>query len=655
MDALASVEDNHSPLWHGQKPVQNASRSSSSTNDTFENEDDCMDEAEFASWLARQHEEELKKADLNTETLPVKLIVVKDEEEASSPPFERQKTEPPLTLPDTKKDLFEKHEDDSLIWFPQKPDVKPEIPDAPEISVAQYPNPNSTYLRNPPIKFPYVRVSNFTYNGIRLSPNQCVELRNGDFMKIINIVELSWTSEVTLQGYIFRRTKEMNGILDRKLNEICWILHVDDDDPRDPLIQSVESRSVAEVLKRRSVRFTNQDFPALSFRQDAAKESEDTVCDERVLVCRYKYICHYPDAKARLAYAWSEKSLCRLRAEDCDKRLDNRVQDEALRTNWRGETSLGGSMEGWLPGEQDFLWEETKLHAGLLTPGCTSEDLISREDVGSLRYRRHFEEDEDRHSLASNNEVKTEGTFEEDLNLPEVIEVDARVKISSSLGVFDQRYTSKLTTSFTPNPSSTKKRPFDASDPDKEAPDAGRRSYDTSKVQSVDAKQRRYTFGDCFCGAGGMSRGAIDAGLRVSWGFDFDLPACQSYAKNFFATHIYNVAAHEFADSSKDHRVDIVHLSPPCQFFSPLHTKQGKDDEMNTASLFAILNLLNKTKPRVVTLEQTAGLLRRHPQYFNAVINMFTIHGFSVRWKLLTSGDYGVPQRRSRLLIIASW
>lgn len=76
---------------------------------------------------------------------------------------------------------------------------------------------------------------------------------------------------------------------------------------------------------------------------------------------------------------------------------------------------------------------------------------------------------------------------------------------------------------------------------------------------------------------------------------------------------------------------------------------------MNTATLFAIGHLLSKTKPRVVTLEQTAGLVQRHPDFFNALVQMFTVHGFSIHWRLLNCADFGLPQSRLRLFIIASW
>ena len=168
----------------------------------------------------------------------------------------------------------------------------------------------------------------------------------------------------------------------------------------------------------------------------------------------------------------------------------------------------------------------------------------------------------------------------------------------------------------------------------------------------------RYTFGDAFCGGGGMSRGASMAGLRNLWAFDIDVPSCETYLMNNFGTRVYNLWADQFVKLPKhyDLQVDILHLSPPCQFFSGAHTQAGKDDERNTATQFALDLLIKRCKPRIVTMEQTAGLAlqRKHRPYFDAVINTFTSNRYNIRWRVLQCADYGVPSRRHRLFIIAS-
>lgn len=170
--------------------------------------------------------------------------------------------------------------------------------------------------------------------------------------------------------------------------------------------------------------------------------------------------------------------------------------------------------------------------------------------------------------------------------------------------------------------------------------------------------KRRYTIGDGFCGAGGVSMGAKGAGLRVDWGFDYDPAAIDSYKRNFYGTRCEATAAHEFVTVLKDNfKVDILHLSPPCQPFSPIHVWQGQNDEMNEATFLAVGDIVQKVKPRIVTLEETFGLTRTADvlPWFRNMIEMFTKVGFSVRWKVFNLADFGLPQPRKRLFIFASW
>lgn len=115
---------------------------------------------------------------------------------------------------------------------------------------------------------------------------------------------------------------------------------------------------------------------------------------------------------------------------------------------------------------------------------------------------------------------------------------------------------------------------------------------------------------------------------------------------------------HDFVkldDQSKFIMTDVLHLSPPCQVWSPVHTVPGREDEQNFSSLFACWQLLEQAKPRIVTLEQTFGLL--HPKFsqaFNSLIHTFTSQGYSINWQLVDLQDYGVPQRRRRLIIVGA-
>jgi DNA (cytosine-5)-methyltransferase 1 len=63
---------------------------------------------------------------------------------------------------------------------------------------------------------------------------------------------------------------------------------------------------------------------------------------------------------------------------------------------------------------------------------------------------------------------------------------------------------------------------------------------------------------------------------------------------------------------------------------------------------------LQTIKPRVVTIEETEGLLTRHIEWFSALINIIVYVGYSVRWRRIHCEGYGVPQNRTRLYVIAS-
>ena len=771
-------------------------------------------------------------------------------------------------------------------------------------------NSSLSIQRNLPITSPFVSLTTFTHKSIILAEKVCVELQEGDFLRIVHIIQDTWSSAVTLRGWKFRRTREMNGVLEKKRNEVCWILHVDEDDPRDAKLQGMETVPVSEVVKRRHIRLTNQSFPALSWREDDTNEMRETVENDRVLVCRFKYICVYADAKARALYTWCEKRVCRLREHECDQRSDNKMADENLRSIWRGDTVPGGAQKGWLHGEKEFLRQEKLSHEGVVSRSSLEAPSGQRFPIGNPMKRgsvgylltendlqrssdrarqSDFDTDEDYHVFVLGRDFRKSSIQCERSRdkTPRVVEIDAQVKTTSSSGIIEERYEAKLTSRYYSTPRVPQKRPAgmpsgplarpmkrvdqgirvesgdavlgdeyngqgcrtlpggykysqqepNSSDSDgtlggSQSPNSveemyspfksrgykknisglftpvsrgkdsiPRRSRDaiqspgmgriagcnqsstplsgtarssalnqtmvygftedddcvvdltrpqasargslscarspiywqtspslyarsalstnpckisssrdksscpistsspfpdplptnsgssqtfgmpshrsakaisdpslrcteksSEQTQSTIIKQptpkangQRYTFGDCFSGVGGMSRGAVSAGLRVKWAFDFNVPACQAYSLNFFGTLVYNVWADQFSKSKGDRKCDICHLSPPCQFFSDAHTIQGKDDEMNTASLFAIFDLLEKAKPRIVTLEQTSGLIRRHPLFFNAVINMFTSRGFSVRWKVMNCADFGLPQRRTRLFIIASW
>ncbi|KAF8475885.1 S-adenosyl-L-methionine-dependent methyltransferase [Kalaharituber pfeilii] len=167
------------------------------------------------------------------------------------------------------------------------------------------------------------------------------------------------------------------------------------------------------------------------------------------------------------------------------------------------------------------------------------------------------------------------------------------------------------------------------------------------------APRCKYTFGDAFCGAGGTSCAAEMAGFKVRWGVDKDEAAIDTFKTNFSRATAYHQSIDIFLRMDENMLVDVVHLSPPCQPYSPAHTVEGRHDEDNQAAMFAIESTLDKCRPRMATLEQTNGILN-HDDYFWGLLSQFLQHGFSVAYRVLKGVEYGMPQNRKRLFVVAA-
>lgn len=168
------------------------------------------------------------------------------------------------------------------------------------------------------------------------------------------------------------------------------------------------------------------------------------------------------------------------------------------------------------------------------------------------------------------------------------------------------------------------------------------------------ASQNIYSAGDAFCGAGGASRGMQQAGAKIIFGIDHWNKCAETYRRNFPEAATYETDIFDFyTNEENSHRVDFLHLSPPCQVYSPAHTIPGKNDEINEAALFACGHVVHKVRPRIFTIEQTYGILheRFRPQ-FDTLIGAFTSYGYSVRWKVVHFRNWGLCQHRRRVIII---
>ena len=545
------------------------------------------------------------------------------------------------------------------------------------------------------------------YKGLNLKENKTVQLQDGSMIRIKEVILNTKNQDVKIRGHRLQRVRDLNGLLEKKMNEVVLFLEVDLDDPRDPFEQGVEEISGSELCKLRNVRFTNQKFPACRNIQLEHYAGVNEVLESGGLTARWKYTCIYASASNRYNNIYEERRLERMRADECLEYYA--ISPAELRYRWRGETIRGGSfrptiddnvstipslsqhsgkasqfedsskcMESDLtPSDCDTSMSGQNLPDNSLTPAqessqkpkrkCSSVGAEPRDGTeGTKKIRREVEDTRRRLSdidMQSMNSTSSRLSICIDLTDDDSVPSTPSSRLNSTVKQPPSRKSPihidltdgdpvRTTPLFHPN-STTSSGPslpqtIDLSSSELTKPPPSGSIHPATHTHHEPVTRlpgQTLTYGDAFCGAGGTTRGAVMAGLKVLWGFDKDDNACSSWQTNFPTSIIYHKEAHAFVSLAQEAKnqgypdrmkVDILHLSPPCQFFSPAHTVDGVDDEMNVASLFAVQHVVAHAKPRVVTLEQTFGIASaKFRFYLNSLIQMFTVHDFSLRWAIV--------------------
>lgn len=174
------------------------------------------------------------------------------------------------------------------------------------------------------------------------------------------------------------------------------------------------------------------------------------------------------------------------------------------------------------------------------------------------------------------------------------------------------------------------------------------------------AKKKEYTVLDLFCGAGGLSRGFIDAGFSVKLGVDFDDMALKTFAANHEGAvakklDLFNLdnvdKIKEFFDEN-NYALDVLVGGPPCQGFSLAGPRQI-DDSRNKLYQ-AMVKTARILRPKAVVLENVPGMIQLHGGLVKEkIIDDFTRLGYKMgEPKILYAPDYGIPQIRKRVVFV---
>lgn len=164
---------------------------------------------------------------------------------------------------------------------------------------------------------------------------------------------------------------------------------------------------------------------------------------------------------------------------------------------------------------------------------------------------------------------------------------------------------------------------------------------------------------DFFCGGGGMTRGLLNARINVLFGLDFN-PSCQeTYEHNnmipYLCRDITNVTPEELIElypELADNDELLLVGCAPCQPFS--NQRHSDHDHIAVNLLDEFGRMVEAMNPVCVLVENVPGIQHRGHEVFERFLQLLNENNYNVFYGVINAQDYGVPQKRKRLILIAS-
>lgn len=161
---------------------------------------------------------------------------------------------------------------------------------------------------------------------------------------------------------------------------------------------------------------------------------------------------------------------------------------------------------------------------------------------------------------------------------------------------------------------------------------------------------------DLFCGAGGLTHGLQVAGINVVAGYDIEETCRFAFEHNnnskFFNKDITTLSGNEVLEQLNNSDISILAGCAPCQPFSTYGRTKNKRKDDKWALLYSFSRLIDEIQPLIVTMENVPGLISQN--VFKDFIKNLELHGYHVSQRIIFCPDYGIPQTRKRLVLLAS-
>lgn len=161
---------------------------------------------------------------------------------------------------------------------------------------------------------------------------------------------------------------------------------------------------------------------------------------------------------------------------------------------------------------------------------------------------------------------------------------------------------------------------------------------------------------ELFAGGGGLAVGLRSAGFKTVAAIELNADAAATFSANHPDVCVIQQDVRMIKGdtllSLANGSLDLLVACPPCQGFSSLTSKWRRSDPRNEL-VREVARLAEETLPRAVMVENVPGLVTKGSGLFEDLIQRLTTLGYRCNWSILQVADFGVPQRRRRLVLLA--
>lgn len=162
-----------------------------------------------------------------------------------------------------------------------------------------------------------------------------------------------------------------------------------------------------------------------------------------------------------------------------------------------------------------------------------------------------------------------------------------------------------------------------------------------------------YTVGSMFAGVGGIDLAFEQAGFMVIWANELDKYACRTYRLNFDERILVEGDIQKISTDDIP-GFDVLIAGFPCQAFSSVGLLKGFEDPRGNL-FFETARVIAAKRPKLVFFENVANLIKHdNGNTFATISSTMKELGYYITYKVMNASDYGIPQQRNRIYIVAS-